>query len=176
MKQLESFPNYSVTEDGRVWSNYKNIFLKPTKKRNGYLEVCLYKNGIAYTRGVHRLIAEAFLPNPNGYSQVNHKDEDKTNNCIDNLEWCSEKYNSNYGNAGLKHGISTGRPVRCIETGQAYFSAAEASRQTGICVASIKRVTCGKQKTAGGFTWEKISKEEYNNIKDGKYEPVQEEE
>lgn len=166
MKRLEEFPQYSVTEDGRVWSHYTNKFLKPALKKNGYLEVDLHIDKGNFTRGIHRLVALAFLPNPNNLPQVNHKDEDKTNNRVENLEWCSELYNSNYGNANIKHGISRGIPVQCIETGIAYFSAAEASRQTGICYGSIKKASSNKQKTAGGFTWKKITREKYNEIRE----------
>ena len=67
------------------------------KATNGYLIACLWKHNKQRKIVIHRLVAEAFMPNENNYTDINHKDEDKTNNRIDNLEWCSHKYNMNYG-------------------------------------------------------------------------------
>lgn len=80
----------------------KGKTLKPSARRHGYLGVMLYGKGGHPTRGfksvsVHTLVATAFVENPHGYKEVNHKDEDKTNNRADNLEWCDRKYNTNYG-------------------------------------------------------------------------------
>lgn len=79
----------------------KGKIVEPQERRHGYLAVCLYgkesKNGRFTQKSVHRLVAEAFLPNPNGYSEVNHKDENKQNNALSNLEWCDRKHNVNYG-------------------------------------------------------------------------------
>ena len=74
--------------------------LKPFKTPKGYMRVTLFFNNKAKAVYVHRLVAEAFISNPNDLPQVNHKDEDKTNNCVDNLEWCTNAYNTNYG---VKH-------------------------------------------------------------------------
>ena len=67
-------------------------------KRKNYLGVYLYQNNIRKFMTIHRLVALAFIDNPNNYPQINHKDENTKNNCVENLEWCSVKYNSNYGN------------------------------------------------------------------------------
>lgn len=90
---------YQVSNLGRVYSIRTNKFLKPKLNRCGYLSVNLKYKGSHVTKSIHRLVAQAFIPNPNDFPQVNHKDEDKTNNCVDNLEWCSAKYNINYGTA-----------------------------------------------------------------------------
>lgn len=74
----------------------KPKILKPRLDKDGYLKVILYKDGPKEFR-VHRLIADAFIPHPNDLYIVNHKDEDKSNNCVDNLEWCNADYNNNYG-------------------------------------------------------------------------------
>jgi len=84
-----------VTPNGRV---YYGKILKRTLDRYGYFKVTLSINGCHFTKYVHRLVASAFLPNPNDYPQVNHIDENKENNNYKNLEWCTESYNSNYGN------------------------------------------------------------------------------
>lgn len=90
---------YEVSNLGRVkslkWG--KERILKPGMDGCGYLKANLYKEGKIKHFMVHRLVAQAFIPNPEGLPQINHKDEDKTNNRVDNLEWCTAKYNSNYG-------------------------------------------------------------------------------
>lgn len=87
---------YQVSDTGKVYSIKRNKELS-IQKSKGYLRVQLWKNGSCKWFLIHRLVAEAFIPNPDNLPQVNHKDECKFNNNIDNLEWCSAKYNSNYG-------------------------------------------------------------------------------
>ena len=87
---------YEVSNIGNVRNVKRNTLLRLSKNQ-GYIQVWLYKNGIRAGLKVHRLVAEAFLPNPDNLPQVNHKDEDKTNNRVENLEWCTAKYNTNYG-------------------------------------------------------------------------------
>ena len=93
--------HYQVSNFGRVKSIKfgKEIILKPRKDRYGYLQLNLWKNNKLKRCRIHRLVAEAFIPNPNNYTCVNHKDENKLNNSVSNLEWCTYKYNSNYGTA-----------------------------------------------------------------------------
>lgn len=76
---------------------FKEHLLKPRKITHGYLSVMLYKNGVPKNYKIHRLVAQAFIPNLLNLPEVNHKDEDKTNNQVENLEWCTHIYNSNYG-------------------------------------------------------------------------------
>lgn len=98
MKDIKGYEgSYAVTEEGQVWSYKSNKFLKPVNAGYGYLVVCLRKDGKHTNKRIHRLVAEAYLPNPEGKAEVNHKDEDKTNNCVANLEWVSSKENCNYG-------------------------------------------------------------------------------
>lgn len=93
--------HYQVSNCGRVKSIKfgKERILKPVTDRHGYLIVGLWKNNKQKTYKVHRLVAEAFLPNPANLTEVNHKDEDKTNNNVENLEFCDRTYNANYGTA-----------------------------------------------------------------------------
>ena len=88
---------YEVSNKGNVRNVRRNTLLKLSKNKYGYIQVYLYKNGIKTGLTVHRLVAEAFIENPDNLPEVNHKDEDKTNNRVENLEWCSHKYNVNYG-------------------------------------------------------------------------------
>lgn len=94
---------YQVSNTGRVRSlNYngtrKTKVLKQGTNKDGYKRIKLYKDGKFKVYLVHRLVALAFIPNPNNYPIINHKDENRWNNNVDNLEWCTYKYNSNYGN------------------------------------------------------------------------------
>ena len=88
---------YEVSNIGNVKNVRRNTLLKLSKTNDGYIQVSLYKNGIRTGLRVHRLVAEAFLPNPDGLPLVNHKNEDKSDNSVENLEWCTAKYNTNYG-------------------------------------------------------------------------------
>lgn len=76
--------------------------LKTRKDKRGYIHIFLNKNGKCVNYLIHRLVAQAFLPNPNNYPQVNHKDENKSNNKVENLEWCTKKYNLHYSNVCQK--------------------------------------------------------------------------
>lgn len=152
---------YEVSSNGNVKSLKKGIFLKPETLPFGYLRVCLTKNKNSRHFMIHRLVAEAFIPNPDNLPFVNHKDENKTNNCVENLEWCDSKYNNNYGTKKerLKKVLKgkagrPGKPVHCIDTGETYESASEAERQTGI--QHIDEVCSGKRQSAGGFWWEYV--------------------
>ncbi len=93
---------YQISNLGNVKSLHYNksnrqVILKPRMSRHGYCRVGLHLKGKSKDFYIHRLVANAFLDNPNNLSDINHKDEDKTNNCVDNLEWLSHKENMNYG-------------------------------------------------------------------------------
>jgi hypothetical protein len=124
---------------------------------NDYLIVCLSKDGKSIHALVHRLVAEAFVPNPNNLPQVNHKDEDKGNNRSDNLEWCDQYYNNHYGTAIARRSITRGRKVvQCDMDGNEiarYNSAREAERAIGKSQAAISRACTGEYKSAYGFLW-----------------------
>ena len=122
--------------------------------RRGYLRTLLWKDGKKKTVKVHRVVAEAFLPNPNNYPQVNNKDEDKTNNCADNLEWCDCKYNLNYGTYAEKRS----RPVIATlsdGTEEYYPSINDAMRKLGHGASHIPRVIRQEYgfKSACGRNW-----------------------
>lgn len=158
---------YQVSDLGRVKSlSRKRIdrnqilperILKPIfNKKRGYYQIYLRKNNISCTFKPHRLVAEAFIPNPDNLPEVNHKDENKVNNRVDNLEWCTSKYNSNYGTINNRIAKALSKPVKCVETNIVYKSVREANRQTKIDTTSISRVCRGKQQTAGGYHWKYV--------------------
>lgn len=96
MRSQLIYDNYIVYEDGRIWSISKGIFLVPQDNGTGYMKVLLRTKDNSVNRYVHRLVAQAFIPNPNHYREVNHIDGDKTNNCVLNLEWCTSKQNKRH--------------------------------------------------------------------------------
>lgn len=99
-KDIEGYEGlYQVSNLGRVKNKKRNKILSLSKYRTGYSKCGLYKNHTPKTYAVHRLVAQAFIPNPKHYPVVNHEDETRDNNRVDNLEWCTIKYNVNFGNA-----------------------------------------------------------------------------
>ena len=159
-KDIKGFEGrYQVSNFGNVMSlNYnktgKKRLLKPSKHyKNGYLLVGLHKDGKVKMYLVHRLVAQAFLENPHKYKEINHLDECKTNNAINNLEWCDRKYNCNYGTRTER----TCRAIIAIDytSGliEEFPSAWEASRQLGIAQSNIVACLKGRCKTYKGFYW-----------------------
>ena len=96
LKTIEGYENYQISDTGIVMNKKTGKELKQQEKK-GYMNVNLFKNGKKINKLVHRLVAQTFIPNPNDYPQINHKDENPKNNKVNNLEWCTAKYNSNYG-------------------------------------------------------------------------------
>ena len=97
---------YKINNYGEVLSLRSNKILKPNDNGIGYFIIQLYKNGKRKNYLIHRLVAEHFLDNPNNLPEVNHKDEDKSNNFVNNLEWCKHKYNMNYKQLQKRQQIS----------------------------------------------------------------------
>lgn len=98
-KDISGYENeYQVSNLGRIKSLKSSLILKPMIATNGYLIACLWKHNKQKKICVHRLVANAFLSNPNSYTDVNHIDENKKNNSVSNLQWCTHLYNMNYGN------------------------------------------------------------------------------
>lgn len=144
---------YMVSNLGRVYGLKSDKVVKTYRNNKGYLKVDLYKDGKCKKCFVHRLVAETFIPNPNSYPQVNHKDENKENNCANNLEYCDNKYNINYGTGHDRAADKAKKSVFCIELNEVFNSITEASKGTGICLQSISMCCRGNYKTAGGYHW-----------------------
>lgn len=134
-------------------SQGRNIIQRRT--RNGYMKVHLSKEGKSRVHSVHRLVAIAFVPNIDGLQQVNHKDENKTNNRADNLEWVTQSYNCKYGHRNDTMIEQRRREVQSVigNVIQTYHSIQGASRITGISAAHICQCCKGVRETAGGVKW-----------------------
>jgi hypothetical protein len=153
---------YQVSSNGKIKSSKNNKILALHKNTKGYKQITLHKNGDRKRKMVHRLVAEAFIPNPNNYPIINHKDECKDNCSVENLEWCTNKYNINYGThnervgASLKNGV-TSKPIIQYDLNGKYIkeypSMHEAARQLGVKQGGISMCCRGIAKTAYGFIW-----------------------
>ena len=98
IKEVTGFPKYLIDTNGNIYNKRTMKKLKGRDNGKGYRAVCLYNSeGKMINKYIHRLVAETFIDNPNNLSEVNHIDENKANNSVDNLEWCDRKYNNNYG-------------------------------------------------------------------------------
>ena len=175
LKPIDGYSGYMISDDGKVWSEKKQGWLKPKLDHNGYHQVCLYANNGHTMKYVHRLVAEAFIQNVDCLPEVNHIDECKTNNAVTNLEWCSGKYNANYGTRNKRATAHTDIQARNAKTRQtkelkygkpviqktldgeviARFNCIhEASRKTGFYHGDISNTCRGKQRTCKGYIWE----------------------
>lgn len=161
---------YKVSNLGNVkslnWLNTgKEKLLHLGISKGKYYQVGLCKFGINKTFWVHRLVATAFINNPDNLPYINHKDENKLNNCVDNLEWCTAKYNSNYG-TGIERMLKTKKLRNCKNAEKPVLqftkdckfvnefpSAKEAARCTDINRGNIWACCAGRYKSAGGYIW-----------------------
>lgn len=164
---------YQVSNFGRIRSfntiNGEVVIRKLNKHTEGYLKVDLWKNGRVKSKYVHRLVAEAFIPNPHNLPCVNHKDEDKANNFVwvnadgsvdfekSNLEWCDYNYNNNYGTHNKRMANTKGKTVLQYDLDgnlvKEWISAIEIKRQTGWSQGNISSCCVGKRNIAYGYKW-----------------------
>ena len=157
MKDIKDYEGlYAVTSCGKVWSYKKNKFLTPILHSNilnaQYYRVFLYKAGKSTPYQVHRLVAEAYLPNPENLPIVNHKDENKFNNCLNNLEWCTYLYNNTYGTALIRNAEKHFKKIYCEELDRTYKSLTEASKDLHISKSHLCEVLKGTRKSVGGYS------------------------
>lgn len=160
-KTIEGYPDYMISNMGRVKSiNYRHTGKEKIMKYDfscGYPFVNLFQDKKRKKYYIHRLVASAFLPNPDNLPQVNHKDEDKTNNNVNNLEWCSPKYNMNYGTHNERVAKANSIPIlQFSKTGEfikKWNGVREVERELGIKHNNISSCCKGQRKTAYGYKW-----------------------
>jgi len=148
---------YQVSNLGRVRSldrpSKKGRILKQNKGSSGYLHISLWKHGKGYIINTHRLVALTFIQNKLNLPQVNHKDLNKHNNNVENLEWITNKNNGIHAARKMKIGSSVSQFTKENKFVETYFSQMEAERITGISQSSIAHNIRGKSKSAGGYIW-----------------------
>lgn len=136
----------------------KSSLLRPYKNHSGHLRVRLTKKSVGKKFLVHRLVAQAFIPNPQNFPIINHKDENPSNNKVDNLEWCTIKYNNNYGSYKKKMSTLKSKPIKVIYrdgTYEIWASAIIFGKNFGINSSHISDVINGKRKTVKGLKFER---------------------
>jgi len=148
---------YMVSNCGNVKSLKSGCVMKQRYDKYGYKRIGLRKDGKLSTFFIHRLVAEAFIDNPFGLPCINHIDEDKENNNFDNLEWCSQKYNVNYGNRNSKIARTKCKPILCVDTGKIFTSIKNASKAMQLNASCISSVCNGKARHHKGYKFEFVS-------------------
>lgn len=162
--EMKMVGDYIACSNGRIFKlNWHNTGrtreIKQTKRHDGYLHFRFNEKKVMS----HRFIATCFIPNPDNLPEVNHKNEIKTDNHVENLEWCDRKYNNNYGtrkervSRSMVNHPDKSKPVsKFTKDGEfvtTYPSIMEAGRQTGVVFCHISACCLGKRKSAGGFIW-----------------------
>lgn len=150
---ISIFKNHHITRYGDVWNIERKIKMKIRLDKDGYEIVNLRYKGISKTEKIHRLIALAYIENPDNKPQINHIDSNRQNNSIDNLEWVTPKENVIHSFQVGHRTIPVGKKVICIETKKIFNSVADCSRELNIERSCIRKVCKGKRKTANGFTF-----------------------
>lgn len=174
-KVIKEYPAYEVSNLGRVRSlprhaftrDYGGIIKKQSNSYNGYLRTALFDNGKRQMKFVHRLVADAFLPNPDPsiYTQINHINEDKTDNRVSNLEWCTPQYNSSFGTRPDR--LSKLHLDNCWNGKKCYLykdgilintfpSVAQAAKYLGVSSTQARRCYRGERKTFAGYKFSPI--------------------
>ena len=157
---------YKISNLGRVYSLKSHRYLSIGSNGRGYLHVSLWRNNKEKKEYIHRLVALHFIPNPNNLPQVNHKDENKENNCVDNLEWCDAKYNNNYGahneraaQTRVKNGVNSYKVKQFSLDGEyiaTYRSMREAERMNNMANGSLSKYFLNGYSQWCGYRWERV--------------------
>lgn len=168
IKRIAEFPDYWIVRTAKVWSNKSNKFLSPGKGKRGYKLVILSNGETKKTKTIHRLVAEAFIPNPDNKPQVNHKDRNRLNNKLDNLEWVTalENQQDSYKKGRIHNKPSKGKfgeehwssktVYQYDSKGiliHVYSSVMEAQRRTGIDFSRIATSCRSEKRKCEGFIW-----------------------
>lgn len=159
---IKGFSNYSINEFGEIKNVKKGTILKGGLDTGGYRIVTLRKNNRNYTKTIHRLVAEAFIDNPDNLPCVNHKDENKQNNKVENLEWCTYQYNNTYGTFLKRRSESRYKKVAQYDLQgnllNIFNGITIAAKETKTKGSNISLVCKGKRNQAGGYKWKYVNR------------------
>ena len=156
---------YHISNKGRLKNVKRNKIHAINLDSYGYPHYLLCNKGERKPITAHRLVAMTFIPNPFNLPCVNHKDEDKTNNSVDNLEWCTHEYNSNYGTAKERTAAKNSKPIAQILNGKiiaVFKNSKEAECATGVDFSKIRMCCRGERNSAGGYQWKDLKGEKEN--------------
>ena len=156
-REVKEYTNYEVNWFGEIRHKKRKHILKPRSNNGGYQYVNFKINGKNTNFAVHRIVANAFIPNPNGYTEVNHKDYDKTNNCVENLEWVSSSQNSKHSYLKQENHTARGKKVKQYSKDgdfiKTFETVSEAAREMGCSISAISNCCLGRTKTSQGYLW-----------------------
>ena len=156
--RVRSVDRYVINSIG-IRKLYKGKLCKPKKENNGYFRVALCKSNKRKFALIHRLVAQAFIPNPDNLPEVNHIDENKSNNKVSNLEWCTSKYNMNYGTVAERIAKTQGKTIVMLDLNgnelREFYSGYEAERflKKPRSQSAINSCCRGERKSAYGYAW-----------------------
>lgn len=158
--RVKSLPKLHKFVHGYYLTKEKILSPRVCGTQREYLAVVLHKNEKNKQYKIHRLVAMAFIPNPCGYNEINHKDENKGNNMVDNLEWCTRSYNVNYGSRIEKQRKTLIKPVAAYDAignfVQSFDSLAEAALFANVDGSNISRACKKEGRLSGGYMWKYI--------------------
>lgn len=156
-RTVKEYDRYEVNQFGEIRHKKRKQILKPRLNSGGYGYVAFNIDGQRKNFAIHKIVANAFIPNPNGYTEVNHKDYNRLNNQVDNLEWIDSSQNKIHAYKKIENHISRGKEVeQYTKTGEyvkTYNTVTDAAKAVGCCVAAISNCCLGRTKTSMGFQW-----------------------
>lgn len=152
--RIRTIPRERYNGFGKHWVD--SIIRKPQMSNKGYHILRLTKDGVTKNYRVHRLVAQHFIPNPNNYKIINHINEIKTDNRVENLEWCTQQYNLEYGNTRLRQSIGQSIPVvKCDKNGNIIkkYDSMISVKDDGFNNGCVGMCCSGERQSHGGYKW-----------------------
>lgn len=156
-KTVAEYDKYEVNIFGEIRHKKRKHILTPRKNSSGYGYVAFNINGQRKNFAIHRIVANAFISNPNGYTEINHKDYNRLNNCVDNLEWVSSSQNKQHAYLKVENHISRGKSVNQYDKNgnfiKTFDTVSAAAKEMKCTIGAISNCCLGRTKTSMGYQW-----------------------